>query len=404
MVMEETVQKRNGYHAVFTLAVLLALLLIMPEKVKAAETTSHAELLADAAQTVFARAIKNGADAETALALARQAVHANEAKASQEEVQEVPAPSENAQEQEEILPAADSPENVEGALAADATVGESGAAGAVTDDEAATAADPATVQDAVSAPEIPEEDGAAEADGTAETAASEESLPAETSDPADDIPQQDEPQAGETDTAEAGSEEDAAEQETDAADAEEVVDTFEKAAINVQEVYQQAIESGFDKETAMKLASDTAYAHGKALYQLHQAREALERSRNKNNDYHEGYEPTEEEIRLVAALVFCEAGNQCYRGKVAISNVVLNRMKSDEFPNNVRAVIYQPGQFEPVTLGWYARVLRTNEIPEECYRAARDGLGGETPVGDALYFSRSYLHRGGLIIQDHAFW
>ena len=400
MVMEETVQKRNGYHAVFTLAVLLVLLLIMPEKVKAAETTSHAELLADAAQTVFARAIKNGADAETALALARQAVHANEAKASQEEVQEVPAPSENAQEQDEIPGAADSQAAAEDVPAAEEPADESGAAGAVTDDEAAADADPANVTetDTAPAPEIPEEDGAEEG------AAASESLPAETDDSADVIPQQDEPQAGETDTAEAGSEEDAAEQEPDAADAEEVVDTFEKAAINVQEVYQQAIESGFDKETAMKLASDTAHAHGKALYQLHQAREALERSRNKNNDYHEGYEPTEEEIRLVAALVFCEAGNQCYRGKVAISNVVLNRMKSDEFPNNVRAVIYQPGQFGPVTLGWYARVLRTNEIPEECYRAARDGLGGETPAGDALYFARSYLHRGGLIIQDHAFW
>lgn len=54
---------------------------------------------------------------------------------------------------------------------------------------------------------------------------------------------------------------------------------------------------------------------------------------------------SEEEVYLTAQLVYHEAHNQEYNGKVAIAEVVLNRVNSKLFPNSVEEVLYQKGQF-----------------------------------------------------------
>ena len=50
---------------------------------------------------------------------------------------------------------------------------------------------------------------------------------------------------------------------------------------------------------------------------------------------------------LLAALIFCEAGNQPYEGQVAVGAVVMNRVESASYPNTISEVIYQSGQFTP---------------------------------------------------------
>lgn len=54
---------------------------------------------------------------------------------------------------------------------------------------------------------------------------------------------------------------------------------------------------------------------------------------------------SDEEVYLLAQLVHHEAHNQSYNGKVAIAEVVLNRVRSGLFPNDVEDVINQKGQF-----------------------------------------------------------
>nr|WP_106779182.1 cell wall hydrolase [Lysinibacillus timonensis] len=58
---------------------------------------------------------------------------------------------------------------------------------------------------------------------------------------------------------------------------------------------------------------------------------------------------------LLARLVRAEAVGEPYAGKVAVAVVVLNRVKSDQFPNSVRAVINQISNghyaFTPVANG-----------------------------------------------------
>ena len=50
---------------------------------------------------------------------------------------------------------------------------------------------------------------------------------------------------------------------------------------------------------------------------------------------------------LLAALIYCEAGNQSYTGKLGVGLVIMNRMKSSRFPSKLREVVYQNHQFAP---------------------------------------------------------
>lgn len=54
---------------------------------------------------------------------------------------------------------------------------------------------------------------------------------------------------------------------------------------------------------------------------------------------------------LLLKLAFAEAGNQDVDGKALVMLVVLNRVKSDEFPDTIYEVIHAKRQFSPVTNG-----------------------------------------------------
>ena len=103
---------------------------------------------------------------------------------------------------------------------------------------------------------------------------------------------------------------------------------------------------------------------------------------------------------LLAALIFCEAGNQPYEGQVAVGAVVMNRVRSGSYPNSIREVIYQSGQFTPAMTGWLDSVLSSGEYTDSARQAAQDALAGSNPVGDCLYFSTGGY---GMQIGDHYF-
>jgi N-acetylmuramoyl-L-alanine amidase len=54
---------------------------------------------------------------------------------------------------------------------------------------------------------------------------------------------------------------------------------------------------------------------------------------------------------LLARLVRAESSGEPFTGKVAVARVVLSRVESSQFPNTIRGVIYQRGQFSPVSNG-----------------------------------------------------
>lgn len=109
------------------------------------------------------------------------------------------------------------------------------------------------------------------------------------------------------------------------------------------------------------------------------------------------------DIDLLAAIIECEAGGEPYVGKVAVGNVVMNRVKSGVFPNTVIEVIYQNRQFSPVGSGRFAIVLARG-ANEECYQAAQDAMAGAAPVGNCLFFRTPIPGLTGTQIGGHIFY
>jgi Cell wall hydrolyses involved in spore germination len=109
-----------------------------------------------------------------------------------------------------------------------------------------------------------------------------------------------------------------------------------------------------------------------------------------------------DETRLLAALIYCEAGNQGYEGQLAVGAAVMNRVRSGAYPNSISGVIYASGQFTPAYNGRLARAYGNN-IPDSCFTAAQESLNGGTNIGSATHFRRAGSHEG-LVIGDHVFW
>lgn len=114
------------------------------------------------------------------------------------------------------------------------------------------------------------------------------------------------------------------------------------------------------------------------------------------------YEVQEGEIYLLAAIIQCEAEGEPYIGKIAVGNVIFNRIRSSHFPNTITGVVYQPGQFSPVASGRLAYRLEAG-VNEECTRAAYEVLSGKHVI-DALFFRMNRGDIDGTIIGNHVFY
>ncbi len=110
-----------------------------------------------------------------------------------------------------------------------------------------------------------------------------------------------------------------------------------------------------------------------------------------------------EEVELLASIIYCEAGGEPYVGKVAVGSVVMNRVNHGAYPDTIRDVIYDSGQFSPVRNGSMQRALQNDSADGSCYQAAWEALAGVKPVEDKLYFRR-VNGRPGQVIGNHVFY
>ncbi|MCC8044219.1 MAG: cell wall hydrolase [Clostridiales bacterium] len=76
---------------------------------------------------------------------------------------------------------------------------------------------------------------------------------------------------------------------------------------------------------------------------------------------------------LLAAIIYCEAGNQSYTGQLAVGIVILNRLNSDLFQaSTLREVIYSVSQFEPARNGRLTSALTgAITVSSSCQKAAK---------------------------------
>lgn len=111
---------------------------------------------------------------------------------------------------------------------------------------------------------------------------------------------------------------------------------------------------------------------------------------------------SQDETRLLGALIQCEAGNQSAEGMLAVGAVVMNRVRSAGYPNTISGVIFASGQFPPALNGKVAKVYEQG-VKQACLDAAARALAGETNVGTATHFKRAGNH-DGIVIGAHVFW
>jgi len=90
---------------------------------------------------------------------------------------------------------------------------------------------------------------------------------------------------------------------------------------------------------------------------------------------------TNYDLDLLAHLVYSEARGEIYEGQVAVAGVVLNRVKSRQFPNTIEGVIFEPWASPATHAGqfWY-------EPDSTAWQAAQDALNGWDPSEGALYY------------------
>lgn len=108
----------------------------------------------------------------------------------------------------------------------------------------------------------------------------------------------------------------------------------------------------------------------------------------------------------LARIIHAESGNQPLEGKIAVGNVVMNRVNHPKFPNTLYDVLFQKNQFSPASSGSIYR-----EPNWESTVAAMLVLDGAQVVPEALFFNgagaRSYAskHRTYVTtIGDHDFY
>lgn len=143
---------------------------------------------------------------------------------------------------------------------------------------------------------------------------------------------------------------------------------------------------------------------GESMDEITERKMKEEADKRKLVKYYGSMSASDYELLLLAALIYCEAGGESYEGKLAVGAVVCNRIRSSSYADTLQGVIYASGQFTPAMSGKVDRVMAAGNIPQSCYDAAIEALGGYTNVGDCLYFRRNNGTRQGIVIGNHVFY
>ncbi len=91
---------------------------------------------------------------------------------------------------------------------------------------------------------------------------------------------------------------------------------------------------------------------------------------------------SDEDYQILLKIVQAEAGVCDQKGKILVADVILNRVRSSEFPNSIEAVVFQRGQFSPVRDG----SLYSCRVTDETVECVNRALAGEDYSQGALYF------------------
>lgn len=98
------------------------------------------------------------------------------------------------------------------------------------------------------------------------------------------------------------------------------------------------------------------------------------------------------DTNVLAGIICREGHGESYKTKLMIGSVVLNRVKSKQFPNTISKVVYQRNQFAKPKL----------KPCKECCKAADELLKhGSILPSDVLYFHAKSLKRNWVTSRGH---
>lgn len=109
----------------------------------------------------------------------------------------------------------------------------------------------------------------------------------------------------------------------------------------------------------------------------------------------EANEADQNDIDLLARLIFAEANTLSYEAQSYAGSVVINRVNSNSYPNTIEGVIYQSGQYACVSDGHLAKATPT----EAQYDLAEDLIENGSYIPATVVYQAEFLQGSGLYKQ-----
>ena len=165
--------------------------------------------------------------------------------------------------------------------------------------------------------------------------------------------------------------------------------------------------ANYDEQLASLDKTMKALESQVAAAQAELAKQIAERLAMKREDTSGSYSASASELEWLAATIQAEADGESYTGKLAVGSVIMNRVKSSAFPNNIVGVITQNMQFASYRSGKVELIISKGPN-STCIKAAQEVLNGAR-VGDYLFFmTKYYADYYGIseytMIGNHAFF
>ena len=113
-------------------------------------------------------------------------------------------------------------------------------------------------------------------------------------------------------------------------------------------------------------------------------------------------EYSDDDLYWLSRIIHAESEGESMKGKIAVGNVVLNRVKSTLFPDTIYDVIFDRKhgiQFTPTSNGAIYKTPSGDSIA-----AAKLALSGENTVGNSLYFLNPTISTSFWIINNRPFY
>ena len=167
-----------------------------------------------------------------------------------------------------------------------------------------------------------------------------------------------------------------------------------QSAYTIEEAEAKEAKEAAEAEAAKKAAEDAEKAR-KAAEDAEAARKAAIIA-NTIDGTNITYNPTitlsDEEIWIMACVIDWEAGTESYEGKLAVANVILNRLRSGYWGNTIQSVVYARSQFSGVSNGSgsastaFSNRLSNGPYYSSCMTAALEAISGTNNIGSYSSF------------------